>query len=174
MFTRVDTNATKIALILYIIGIPFVAGVRNIAAVFYAYKDAKTPMYASFAAVGVNVILNLLLMRIIGFRAFPLSTTISSFVNLAILFYFLPRKVGKFRLLPLVKYFVLLAIAACAAGLAAMVINNFLTGAIGITFINQLLNLLISGILALAIFYSLCLILGLNETKDYVKRLFKR
>jgi putative peptidoglycan lipid II flippase len=174
MFTSADTNATKIALILYIIGIPFVAGVRNIAAVFYAYKDTKTPMYASFVAVGVNVILNLLLMRIIGFRAFPLSTTISSFLNLAILFYFLPRKVGKFRLLPLVKYFVLLAIAACAAGVAAMVTNNFLTGAIGITFINQILNLLISGIIALVIFYSLCLILGLNEAKDYVKRLFKR
>lgn len=173
-FTSFDTYATTQALILYIIGIPFVAGVRNIAAVFYAYKDAKTPMYASFVAVGVNVILNLLLMRIIGFRAFPLSTTISSFVNLAILFYFLPRKVGKFRLLPLVRYFVLLAIAACAAGLAAMVINNFLTGAIGITFINQLLNLLISGTLALAIFYSLCLILGLNEAKDYMKRLIKR
>jgi uncharacterized phage infection (PIP) family protein YhgE len=68
----------------------------------------------------------------------------------------------------------LLGIAACAAGLAAMVINDFLSGVIGITFINQTLNLLISGILALAIFYSLCLILGLGEAKDYVKRLVKR
>ena len=131
-------------------------------------------MYASFVAVVVNIVLNLLLMRIIGFRAFPLSTTISSFLNLAILFYFLPRKIGKFDILSLVKYFILLAIAACAAGLAAMVTNNFLSGAIGVTFINQILNLLISGILALAIFYSLCLILGLGEAKDYVKRLLKR
>lgn len=173
-FTPFDTDATTQALILYIIGIPFVAGIRNVAALFYAYKDSKTPMYASFVAVGVNVILNLVLMRIIGFRAFPLSTTISSFLNLAILFYFLPRKIGKFRLLPLVKYFVLLGIAACAAGLAAMVIHDFLVNAIGITFINQILNLLISGILALAIFYSLCLILGLGEAKDYMKRLLKR
>jgi putative peptidoglycan lipid II flippase len=173
-FTPFDTYATTQALILYIIGIPFVAGVRNTASVYYAYKDARTPMYASFTAVAVNIALNLLLMRIIGFRAFPLSTTISSFVNLAILFYFLPRKIGKFNILPLVKYFLLLVIAACAAGLAAMVINSFLTGAIGIAFINQILNLLISGISALAVFYSLCLILGLGEARDFLKRLIKR
>ncbi len=174
MFTPFDTYATTQALILYIIGIPFVAGIRNVAAVFYAYRDAKTPMYASFVAVAVNIVLNLLLMRIIGFRAFPLSTTISSFVNLAILFHYLPRKVGRFKFLPLVKYFVLLAIAACAAGLTAMVINDFLVSAIGLTFFKQILNLLISGSIGLAIFYSLCLILGLDEAKDFLKRLVKR
>ncbi|MBA7531665.1 Lipid II flippase MurJ [subsurface metagenome] len=174
MFTPFDTYATTQALILYIIGIPFVAGIRNVAAVFYAYRDAKTPMYASFVAVAVNIVLNLLLMRIIGFRAFPLSTTISSFVNLAILFHYLPRKVGRFKFLPLVKYFVLLAIAACAAGLTAMVINDFLVSAIGLTFFEQILNLLISGSIGLAIFYSLCLILGLDEAKDFLKRLVKR
>jgi peptidoglycan biosynthesis protein MviN/MurJ (putative lipid II flippase) len=131
-------------------------------------------MYASFTAVAVNITLNLLLMRIIGFRAFPLATTISSFMNLAILFYFLPRKIGKFDILPLVKYFITLAIAACAAGLAAMVISNFLTGAIGIAFVNQILNLLISGIVGLAIFYSLCLILGLGEVRNFLKRLLER
>jgi len=173
-FTSFDTLATTQALILYVIGIPFVAGVRNTAAIYYAYKDARTPMYASFTAVAVNITLNLLLMRIIGFRAFPLATTISSFMNLAILFYFLPRKIGKFDILPLVKYFITLAIAACAAGLAAMVISNFLTGAIGIAFVNQILNLLISGIVGLAIFYSLCLILGLGEVRNFLKRLLER
>ena len=173
-FTSFDTYATTQALILYIIGIPFVAGVRNTAAIYYAYKDARTPMYASFTAVAVNITLNLLLMRIIGFRAFPLSTTISSFMNLAILFYFLPHKIGKFDMLPLLKYFFLLAMAACAAGLAAMVINSFLTGVIRITFLGQLLNLVISGVSGLTIFYSLGLILGLSETRDFLKRILKR
>ena len=173
-FTPFDTYATAQALILYIIGIPFVAGIRSIAAVYYAYKDARTPMYASFIAVAVNITLNLLLMRIIGFRAFPLSTTISSFLNLAILFYFLPRKIGKFDMLPLVKYFIRLVIVSIAAGLAAFVINNFLSGAIGTSLIMQILNLLFSGILALVVLYSLCLIFGLSEVRDFLRRLIKR
>lgn len=173
-FTPFDTFSTTQALILYIIGIPFVAGVRNTAAVYYAYKDARTPMFASFTAVVVNIALNLLLMRIIGFRAFPLATTISSFVNLAILFYFLPRKIGRFNIMPMVKYFIMLAIAACAAGLAAMVINDFLTGTIGYSFIQRILSLFMSGALALVVFYSLCLILGLSEVRDFLKRLIKR
>jgi putative peptidoglycan lipid II flippase len=173
-FTCLDTRATAQALILYIIGIPFVAGVRNTAALYYAYKDARTPMYASFVAVAVNIALNLLLMRIIGFKAFPLSTTISSFVNLAILFYFLPHKVGKFNIFPLVRFFILLSIAASAAGLGAVVINNFFIHLLGMGLIDQILGLVICVIPGLAIFYSLCLILGINEVKDFLKRLTKK
>jgi len=111
MFTSFDTYATTQALILYIIGVPFIAGIRNAAAVFYAYRDAKTPMYASFVSVGLHVVISLVLMRFIGFRAFPLATTIASFVNFAILMQRLPDKIGKFELSPLVDYFSRLVLA---------------------------------------------------------------
>lgn len=173
MFTPFDTYATTQALILYIIGIPFAAGIRNIAAVFYAYKDSKTPMYASFVAVGINIALNLILMRIIGYRAFPLSTTISSFINISILLYFLPRKIGAFNIKPIIKYFVFLVIAACVGGFFGIFINKFLSSSLGISFLFQVLNIIISGIVSLASFYAVCLILGLGEVKNYLKRLIK-
>ncbi len=53
-FSASDTNATAGALVLYILGVPFVAALRNVAGVFYAYKDARWPMYASFASIGLN------------------------------------------------------------------------------------------------------------------------
>ena len=91
-FTTADTKATAAILVLYIIGVPFVSALRNIASVYYAYHDARRPMYASFASVGVNVLLNLALMRILGYRAFPLAATIASVVNIGILYAFLPQK----------------------------------------------------------------------------------
>jgi putative peptidoglycan lipid II flippase len=173
-FTGFDTNATTQALILYIIGIPFAAGIRNVAAVFYAYKDSKTPMYASFVAVAINIALNLILMQIIGYRAFPLSTTISSFINIVILIYFLPRKIGPFSIKPIVKYFILLAIAGVTGGIIGWMTNKIVSNFLGISFLFQVVNILFSGIIALIIFYVCCMILGLGEAKDYVKRLVRR
>ncbi len=173
-FTPFDTHATTQALILYIIGIPFMAGIRNVAAVFYAYKDAKTPMFASFVAVGIHITLNLILMRVIGFRAFPLSTTISSLINLLFLCYFLPRKIGTISLKPLIKYFILLVIAACVAGICGMLTNVFISHRLGISLISQIVNIVISGMLSFAVFYIVCMIEGLSEVKDYLRRLVRR
>jgi putative peptidoglycan lipid II flippase len=172
-FTGFDTSATMQALILYIIGIPFMAGIRNVAAVYYAYKDAKTPMYASFVSVAIHIALNLILMRIIGYRAFPLSTSISSFINIAILFALLPRKVGTFTIKPLVSYFLRLVVAAVIAGVCGMMIHGVLDNALAPAFLNHVLSLVVSGVAALLICYVVCLILGLSEAKDYIRRLLK-
>jgi len=173
-FTPLDTYATTQALILYIIGVPFIAGIRNVAAVFYAYHDAKTPMYASFIAVGLHVVLSLGLMRIIGFRAFPLATTAASFINLAILMHKLPQKIGRFEISPLVDYFVRLLLAAIIGGFAGIVLNRMLTGFLGISLLAQILNLGLSGPASLVICYVACLLLGVTEAKDYIGRLFRR
>jgi putative peptidoglycan lipid II flippase len=174
MFTPYDTYATTQALILYIIGVPFIAGIRNVAAVFYAYHDAKTPMYASFIAVGLHVAMSLGLMRIIGFRAFPLATTVASFVNLAILIRQLPGKIGHFEVTLLVDYFTRLVLASMLGGFLGILLNRFLAGFMGFTFYAQVMNFCLSGFVALLVCYVACLALGVTEAKDYVKRLLKR
>ncbi|MBE0433180.1 murein biosynthesis integral membrane protein MurJ [candidate division WOR-3 bacterium] len=173
-FTPYDTYATTQALILYIIGVPFIAAIRNVAAAFYAYRDAKTPMYASFIAVGLHVVISLGLMRAIGFRAFPLATTIASFVNLAILVQRLHRKVGPFEKSPLVDYATRLVLAAMIGGFAGFMLNSVLTGFLGTSFPAQILNLGLSGPAALAVCYAACLLLGVTEARHYLRRLFRR
>ncbi|UCG29665.1 MAG: murein biosynthesis integral membrane protein MurJ [candidate division WOR-3 bacterium] len=173
-FTPFDTHATTQALILYIIGVPFIAGIRNVAAVFYAYHDAKTPMYASFIAVGLHVILSLGLMRIIGFRAFPLATTVSSFVNLAILMHRLPEKIGHYEISPLVDYFTRLVIASIIGGFVGILFNRILTNILGTALLSQVLNLGLSGAAAVVTCYIASILMGVTEVKEYVKRLFHR
>jgi putative peptidoglycan lipid II flippase len=173
-FTFLDTRATSQALILYIIGVPFIAGIRNVAAVFYAHHDARTPMYASFIAVGLHIILSLGLMRIIGFRAFPLATTISSFVNLAILMHRLPGKIGKYPISPLVDYFMRLLIASIIGGFVGILLNRILGGIVGISLFGQVLNLMVSGSMALAVCYVACILMGVTEARDYIRRFFHK
>jgi putative peptidoglycan lipid II flippase len=173
-FTAFDTAATAQALILYIVGIPFIAGIRNCAAAFYAYKDTRTPMIASFIAVTVHIIMNLILMRIIGFLAFPLSTTVSSAVNMIILLALLPRKIGIFRITPLLVYLGKLVIAGCGGGVVGLLSSRALMQTLGTTFLSQVATVAAGGIAGFLILFLACRVLGVREAQEYIARLLKR
>ena len=173
-FTTADTMATAGALVLYTLGIPFMAALRNVAAVFYAYKDAKTPMYASFCSIGLNIVLNATLMWALGFRAFPLSTTLAAVLNVGVLIALLPRKVGRVEFGPLARYAGALAVASAAGGGAARLVNRAIAGAIGTSFLATAASVVACGLLGLAIFYAASRLLGLTETRDYLRRFLRR
>jgi putative peptidoglycan lipid II flippase len=173
-FTAHDTTAVAQALLLYVIGIPFMSGLRNVAAVFYAFKDAKTPMYASFASIVVNIALNLSLMHVMGFRAFPLSMTIAAAVNIAILLLLVPRKIGSLEFGPLARYVAILAAAAAAGGLAGWLLNRFLFEQLGASIWARLVSVVVSGGAALVLFYAFCVLARVNEAKSYLKRFIAR
>lgn len=172
-FTAFDSWATSQALILYVLGIPFTAGIRNIAAVYYAHKDAKTPMWACFLGIAVNLGLSFTLMRVIGFRAFPLAISISALANIIFLFAFLPRKIGTFEIRPLLNYFGLLVAASAAGGLAGWAMNIYLAK-ISSGFYFQIANLLISSLIAGLVFYLISRAMGLKEVNNYLRRLIKK
>jgi putative peptidoglycan lipid II flippase len=173
-FTTADTMATAGALVLYTLGIPFMAALRNVAAVFYAYKDAKTPMYASFCSIGLNLVLNATLMWVLGFRAFPLSTTLAAILNVGVLMALLPRKVGRVEFGPLARYAGGLAIASAVGGGAAWLVNRAIAGAIGTSFLATAASVVACGLLGLAVFYAGSRLLGLTETRDYLRRFLRR
>jgi len=173
-FTAADTVATAAALALYVIGIPFASALRNVAAVFYAYKDAKAPMYASFASIGLNLVLNVSLMWVIGYLAFPLSTTLAAILNLAILYALLPRKVGAMELGPLAAYAGKLAAASVAGGGAAWLLNRVVAAELGASFLATLASLVVAGLIGLVVFFGVSRLLGVTETRDYLRRFLRR
>jgi putative peptidoglycan lipid II flippase len=173
-FTTADTMATAGALVLYTLGIPFMAALRNVAAVFYAYKDAKTPMYASFCSIGLNLVLNATLMWVLGFRVFPLSTTLAAVLNVGVLIALLPRKVGRVEFGPLARYAGALAVASAAGGGAAWLGNRAIAGAIGTSFLATTASVIACGLLGLAVFFAGSRLLGLTETRDYLRRFLRR
>jgi putative peptidoglycan lipid II flippase len=84
-FTAQDTLATAQALRFYSIGIPALVLTRILATGFYALKETKKPMLASFVAVAVNTVSALTLVKILGFRGIPLAASISALVNMLVL-----------------------------------------------------------------------------------------
>jgi putative peptidoglycan lipid II flippase len=173
-FTALDTAAVAQALVLYIMGIPFLSGLRNVAAVFYAFRDAKTPMYASFASIGVNIVLNVVLMRVMGFLAFPLSMTVAAVLNIGILFLLVPRKVGAIEFGPLAKYFAALTVISTAGGLAGWLMSRFLIQSLGTSIWARLSGVVAGGAVGIGLFYGLCLLFGVTEARDYLRRFISR
>jgi putative peptidoglycan lipid II flippase len=173
-FTAADTVATAGALVLYTLGIPFMSGLRNVAAVYYAHKDARTPMFASLASVALTISLNVSLMRLLGFMIFPLSTSLAAVLNLWILFAFLPRKIGKLGLAPLAGYFLRLVFASVFGGAAGWLGNEIFVKGLGAGSLVTLASVLVCGSLGLAVFYAASRLLGIAETRDYVRRFLRR
>ncbi|MBI4722099.1 MAG: murein biosynthesis integral membrane protein MurJ [Candidatus Stahlbacteria bacterium] len=92
-FTAQDTLATASALKFYCIGIPGLILTKILATGFYALKDTKKPMIASFVAVAVNVVLSLTLVRVLSFKGIALAASLSNLVNTIILWILLKNKI---------------------------------------------------------------------------------
>jgi putative peptidoglycan lipid II flippase len=93
-FKYLDTVATSQALIFYCIGLFAYSSVRLTASTFYSMADTRTPVKTSLIAVSVNIILNLALMKPMGFRGLATAASVSAMVNLFLLLVVLDRRIG--------------------------------------------------------------------------------
>jgi putative peptidoglycan lipid II flippase len=172
-FTAADAAGTAAILTLYMIGVPFISSLRNVAAVFYAHKDARSPMIASFVSVAINLVMNLALMRVLGTLAFPLSATVAAMANVAILFARLPSKIGPVDSGPLVRYAGALLFASLSGGAAGWAAYWALGHVLGRAQFWTFLNLGVSGAAGFALFYLIAVLIGLDEVRTYTKRFLR-
>jgi putative peptidoglycan lipid II flippase len=93
-FTAQDTTRTAQALMAYCVGLAAYAGVKVLVPAFYALGDTRTPLIASFCALGANFTLNLLLYRPLGHVGLALAVGVTSLFNFVQLWFWLSRKVG--------------------------------------------------------------------------------
>jgi putative peptidoglycan lipid II flippase len=81
------------ALLFYAPGIIGYSVVKIVSPSFYSLQDARTPMTASLITVAVNLVLNLWLNSIMGFRGLALGTAIAANVNAGLLLWWLSPKI---------------------------------------------------------------------------------
>lgn len=82
------------ALVYYSTGLACVALVRVLAPAFYALKDTKTPVLTAFVSFFINLGFSLILMGPLLHGGLALASSLSAFANMALLIWFLRRKVG--------------------------------------------------------------------------------
>ena len=127
-FTAADTSATARALVLYAPGIVGYAAVRLTAPVFYAFGTSLTPALVGILTVAVNIGLNLVLVRVLGYPGLALGTTIAAWLNAGVLLGLLHRRLGGIEARRLAACFARSCAAAGVMGAAVAAADGAVAG----------------------------------------------
>jgi len=118
-FTPAHTAATAAALAFYAPGLVGYSAVKIAVPTFYSLRDSRTPVLVSVATVLLNVVLNLTLVRVMGFTGLALGTAASAIFNAAALLWLLRSRLDGIDERRVASSCVRIGAASLAMGLAA-------------------------------------------------------
>lgn len=90
-FTPADTAATAAALRFYAFGLVGYSIVRIVTPAFYALDRSRVPVVASVVSVLANVVFNVVLVRVMGYRGLALGTSLAAVLNALLQLWLLRR-----------------------------------------------------------------------------------
>jgi putative peptidoglycan lipid II flippase len=174
-FTSSDTAATAAALIFYSPGLIGYSAVKIIAPTFYALRDSRTPVLISVGTMAFNITINVLLVRIIGYKGLALGTSIAALLNAGALFWLLRNRLEGLDGTLIGRTLLKTLIASTIMGLTAAVVSQQLELLFpGTNFAIQLIRILItiaSGLISLG---CMAHILKLEEFNNAVHHLLEK
>lgn len=161
-----DSRATDItakALVFYSIGMVGF-GLRDILGkVFYSLQDTKTPMINGVIAIGMNIILNLILVKFMGHAGLAFATSISAIICILILFKSLKKKIGYFGQDKILKTTFKSLIASILMGIITYVTYSILSRILVVGFIQKAISLFGSIAIGALVYGILVVILKVEE-----------
>jgi len=91
-FDNESVTNTAIALTFFAIGVPAFSILKIFSNYFFARDDTKTPFYLSVVSVILNVLISVSFFKEFGFVIIPIATSISSWINVFLHFYFIKKR----------------------------------------------------------------------------------
>ena len=116
------SNSAK-ALYFFSLGLPAFALIKVFSTFFFANNDTKTPFYISLVSVILNILISVYYFKSIGFIIIPMATTISSWFNSILLFFYLKNR----NLFELNNIFLIKFLKIVFASIIMGLFFNFLT-----------------------------------------------
>ncbi len=131
IFSEQSVSTAAYALTFYIVGV-FSFGMRDILnRAFHACQDTRTPMLNSMATVVLNIVLNVLLVRMMGVGGLALATSLSATAGATSLLFLLRRRIGRIRGRKTLEQLLKTALAAVLCAFACLVMDRILPPAHG-------------------------------------------
>jgi putative peptidoglycan lipid II flippase len=174
-FTASDTAATAAALQFYALGLLAYSVVRIISPIFYALGRSRIPVTVSIVTVLVNAVLNIMLVRVLGFRGLALGTSIAALFNAGTLLILLRRQLHGLHEGRMISAFVRVAAAAGAMGLVAALFDQMLeTRWPGGELLKQVVRLSITIGVSLVVLGAASWLLRIREFNEYLALVSRR
>jgi len=90
-FNKDSVSNTAIALTFFAFGVPAFSILKIFSNLFFARNDTKLPFYLSVVSVFINILISVSLFNRLGFIIIPIATSISSWINVFLYFYFIKK-----------------------------------------------------------------------------------
>ncbi|MEW6186006.1 MAG: murein biosynthesis integral membrane protein MurJ [Thermodesulfobacteriota bacterium] len=174
-FNAQDTLHTAEALTYYAVGLFAYSSVKITVPIFYALKDTKYPVMASFLAVVINYLFVSLALEAFQHKAIAFSTSVTMIFNFIFLSAVLFRKVGGYDLKYLFRSLIKIVLASLVMGVGAWYLYQWLGrvmkagGIVGEAF---LLAVVMAA--AVAVYFLLIRWLGVRELNEVLEGLKRR
>jgi putative peptidoglycan lipid II flippase len=177
-FTATDTVNTAAALQLYAIGLIGYSIVRIISPTFYAVGRSRVPVMVSAGSVVVNVALNLVLVRSLGYRGLALGTSITAILNASVQLFLLRREIHGIDGARIAASFMKVMMASAVMGAVTWTVHAMTINLLpGDSLVLQMARLLVTILLSLAALVGMAQVLRIREfgdTRDLVLGRLKR
>lgn len=174
-FTAADTAATARALQFYAIGLVGYSIVRIISPAFFALHKSRIPTIASLISVASNVLLNIALVRVMGFAGLALGTALAAIINAVVQLTWLHHELAGLEGKRIVASLLKSAVAASLMALAAWLIEAWLQQVLpGGSLAWQATRLLLTIGLALLVLTTAAWLLRLREFDEASKMIVGR
>lgn len=168
-FDAKATFMTSGALFYYSIGLVASALRLMLNKMFYSFQDTKTPMINGGIAVIINIILNLFFIRFMGHKGLALATSLSAIATTVLLFIDLRARLGQLGLRKIFLTFIKISAASLIMGLAVYLLYFKVGALLPDKGILDLLNLILSTVIGMIIYFFLCMFLKVEELKVVFK-----
>ncbi|MDD5489407.1 MAG: murein biosynthesis integral membrane protein MurJ [Candidatus Moranbacteria bacterium] len=166
-----DTILTFQALGIFAVSLFAQCLVPLLARSFYALHNTKTPFLAGLASEAVNLALALIFSRMYGILGLVWAFSVSSIVNMFLLFFILRAKTGDLDDKKIISVVAKIGLFSLVAGGAVQLTKYLISPYIDLdTFLGVFSQLGVSGAAGIAVFFALAYIFRLEEF-DAVKKL---
>lgn len=142
--------------------------------VYYSLQDTKTPMINEAIAVGINIVLNIILVQFIGHAGLALATSIATTIATIMLLYGLKKKIGSLGTKEYVKTFLKASLASIVMEIVAYLVYRGLYKFLGLSKLYNLISLLLAVGLAIIVYLVLCYVFKIEKVRDGVDKVINR
>lgn len=157
------TEMTSKALIFYSIGMIGFALRDILGKIFYSIQDTKTPMINGSITVGLNIVLNFIFVKFIGYTGLALATSVSSIICIILLFISLNKKLNKLKYSNVINILIKSIIASTVMGIIIYLLYVYLNNILYAVIFKDLVILILTIIIGIIIYAIIMYMLKVNE-----------
>lgn len=170
-FDELATLMTSQALTFYSLGLVGASLRLMLNKVFYSLQDTVTPMKNGIIAVGLNLVLNLILVRTMWHSGLALATSISATISTILLMWKLRNKIGSLDIKGYLICFLKTLAASLIMGLLVYLMYYKLGAFLPAKKIVQILLLIASVGVGAVLYFALCMVFKVKELQVIIDKL---